>query len=211
MNAALDLIRNRIVLPILTAPFQHKWQVQGLGMLRTYLDANTRLHIWHSKLNYCDDSGWHTHPWDFSSFVVAGKITNRRFLKRVEGEFLGESEPPFRASGAWTPFTEQHIICGPGGCAMSEPKPVYLFEAMRTEHTAGETYGQRADEIHTTETVDGSITIITRKTVHEDGSANVYFPRGSEWSSAEAREATQDEIMQGVNVALKRLSAERQL
>jgi len=203
MNAALDLIRNKIVLPILTAPFQHKWQVQGLGMLRTYLDPNTRLHIWHSKLNYCEDSGWHTHPWDFSSFVVAGKITNSRFLKR-------EDTPSGVATG-WQPFTEQHIICGPGGCAMSEPKSVYLFENSREAYTAGNTYSQRADEIHTTGTMDGSITIITRKTVNEDGSANVYFPRGSEWSSAEAREATEDEIMLGVNVALKRLSAEGQL
>jgi hypothetical protein len=208
VNAALDLIRRKVVLPILDKPFDHKWQVQGLGMLRTYLDPNTRMHIWHSKLNYCADSGWHTHPWDFSSFIVAGSIQNKKYLKRVDGEFLGESEPPFKANGAWTPFMEQQIICGPGGCAMSEPKLVYLFEAVNVQLYAGSTYAQRADEIHTTLPADGTISIITRKTVHEDGSANIYYPVGSTWSSAEARPAEDFEIILGVNTALKRLSAE---
>lgn len=50
----------------------YTWQLQGLGMLRLYLNKATRLHVWHSGFSVPGASTIHTHPWDFKSEVVAG-------------------------------------------------------------------------------------------------------------------------------------------
>lgn len=202
ISAELNIIR-ALIRPILAKPFaeNRKWQVQGLGMLRTYIDKDTRLHVWDARLHYCEDSGWHTHPWNFSSFIAAGTIRNR--LYREQKDVYHVREVPL-----WKPFTKQHIICGPGGCAISEPEDVFLMEAATHTYYAGESYQQTADEIHASEPSNGAVSVITRQTVHLDGSANVYYPSGSKWTSAEARRAQIEEISEGCKLALATMDGE---
>ena len=204
MSTELNIIR-ALVRPILENPQRNEWQVQGLGMLRTYLDKDVRLHIWDNRLNYCADSGRHTHPWDFGSFIVAGAVINTTYIENhspVEGRMIGADR--------WRPFKKRRIVCGPDGCALSEDVPCFLWPAMSIEYKAGSSYTQSADEIHATKTMDGTISIISRKLVHADGSATIYTPADSEWSNAEARKATWPEIFNGCELALARLTQEEQ-
>jgi hypothetical protein len=55
-----------VVRSILEDPMR-QWTVQGLGMLRTYLPDNARLHIWNPALKFEEVSEHHTHPWDLVS------------------------------------------------------------------------------------------------------------------------------------------------
>lgn len=196
LPAEVTIIRD-LVRPILRQPFDNgrKWQVQGLGMLRTYLSPETRLHIWCPEFNYCEDSGWHTHPWDFSSFVVAGIIQNTKYIER---KAAGRSK-------GWIPFIKQRIICGPGGCSMGEPEDVFLKEVVNHTYVSGTHYSQNADEIHSSHPERGTVTVITRNVVYPDGSATVYHPKDSKRTSAEARPATAHEIRFGTAIALERM------
>lgn len=202
MNEALPIVR-ALIRPILHDPFDREWQVQGLGMLRTYIEKDVRLHIWNSAFNYCDDSGWHTHPWDFTSYLVAGSIVNTLYIENhrpVEGRMIGADH--------WHAFRKRRIVCGPEGCALSADEPCFLWAATSQEYVAGQSYSQKADDIHTTKPSDGAISIISRKLVHADGSATIYTPADKEWSNAEARKATSDEIHQGTQLALAQLRKE---
>jgi hypothetical protein len=202
-------IARAFVKPILENPTANgrKWQVQGLGMLRTYLEPDLRLHVWNSKMRYCADSGHHTHPWDFWSYIVAGRIADHGFIQHVlEGPITERMLGPDR----WMPYNKQKIICGPGGCSVSEIEKTFLWPTDDLVYAAGMKYGHRADDIHWTETTDGAVSIISRKTVHEDGSAYIFWPEGKEFTSAEARPATPEEIALGTSTALAQIIREEQ-
>lgn len=53
-----------------------EWSVQGLGMFRLYLDETTRLHIWSKDFKVLDVSEIHNHPWDFTSDILLGQVSN---------------------------------------------------------------------------------------------------------------------------------------
>lgn len=113
-DPALALARD-VAYRALTAPLHHKWQIQGLGMLRTYLDdaGEMRLHVWDSSASYVKDSNIHTHPWGFDSRVLSGVMRNRRFLCSMNG--WGHHD-----------YMRQKIVCGPGGCSVEEPEEASL-------------------------------------------------------------------------------------
>lgn len=179
-----DLTR-KLVSQILKAPYNIKWSVQGLGMLRMYLSENLRLHIWHNDFRVPNVSTVHDHPWDFESSIVAGQITNKRYVPAVEG----------------TPFMHNLIKCGEGGGLTEVPPRSVMLEALPFEtYRTDESYNQDAQEIHETEALDGTITII-RRTFHKDTEHAHVFWQGSGWVSAEPREATQAEVKYAIAAA----------
>jgi hypothetical protein len=170
---------------VLLDPFTQKWTVQGFGMLRCYLDADHvyRLNIWDGRLRYPGVSMIHDHPWHFESYVLVGSLKNLRY----------------RHSGDGQPYDAMKIITGEGGAQIEELKPVLLTRGIAEWYDAGKTYHQRADEIHETDAVIGTVTLNKRERVHGDV-ATVFWPKGKQWVTAEPRAATPDEIKRAVRM-----------
>lgn len=90
----------------------HRWSLQGFGMLRAYLsDRKLRLHVWNSKFAVPDVTTIHDHPWNFESLVVAGKITNTRY--RTYPCLTAEED--IERQKLRSPFVKARIVCGTGG------------------------------------------------------------------------------------------------
>lgn len=168
-----------LVQAILEQPHEHEWTLQGLGMLRMYLSKERRLHVWDSQFAVDNVSEMHTHPWDFRSLVVAGKIRNYKYVE--------VNEPRSYL------YYRQQIHCGEGGGLVGVPTTVRLQEQPVEEYRERETYEERAEEIHISRPLDGSVTIVKRIFKEDTEHAFVYWKDGS-WVSAEPRKATYEEV-----------------
>lgn len=175
MNFTKDLVRT-----ILKNPHGFDWSLQGFGMLRTYLAPEIRLHIWDGRFQVSDVTLMHTHPWNFHSLVVAGRVDNIRFLKDESG--MGRT------------MMEQEIQCGVGGGVSADPVGTFLRKCEREMYYEGDTYTQKAHEIHMSLPQEGSVTIIEREFLDDTEHAYVYYERNSEWVSAEPRPAEPWEV-----------------
>lgn len=176
-----------LVKAILEHPEGHEWSLQGFGMLRTYLgaDRNLRLHVWDSRFKVEGVDELHTHPWNFHSYVVAGKVINTRYEKKMIGKgFAVEGDP----------YHEQEILCGEGGHKTDTSRPVALRADRPETITECGTYSQLAHEIHRSQPADGTVTIIEREFLDDADHAFVYIPMGAEWVSAEPRAASDEEV-----------------
>lgn len=177
-----------LVRSIIEHPFDHEWSLQGFGMLRTYLDSkDLRLHIWDSRFKVADVSELHTHPWNFHSYVVSGEVKNRRYTKNpADSILIGIAE-----AGV---YREQEILCGEGGHETDRSREVALVPGRLERVFENDHYSQLAHEIHRSEPVDGTVTIIAREFLDDDDHAFVYVPQDQEWVSAEPRPATREEV-----------------
>ena len=74
---------------VMENPLEYSWELQGFGMLRTYIDKDTRLQIWLKEFIVPNVTDIHTHPWDFESYIFQGEITNYCFseLPPITPEF----------------------------------------------------------------------------------------------------------------------------
>lgn len=178
---------------ILDRATELEWSLQGFGMLRHYLTPTVRLHLWDSRFKVKDVSTIHDHPWDFRSYIVSGVVGQHRFR---------ELASPL-AADAFTVYARTRIRCGPGGCATGAPDVVPLERLPLEVYEAGRWYEQRAEEIHESLPVDGTVTLVERHFKTDTEHANVYHatPR---WVSAEPRPATRDEIAAFRQAALDR-------
>lgn len=147
---------------LLEHPERCQWQVQGFGMLRTYLEGPTepRLQVWDQRLATWHNNAIHDHPWAFTSVIVAGVLFNQRFDITTYQKHL---EPDMQGRG----LTNGHmteIIPGTRGGQLSErpvrpcsirPKPVEVY-------SMGDTYSQTHREMHLTRYQQGTVTLIER-------------------------------------------------
>ena len=174
---------NNAIINILTQPLEHEWSVQGLGMMRTYLNETQRLHIWHSSLIVPDVTELHDHPWNFESEVLFGCVRQMRFEDNDSGR----------------KFMKQRILCGVGGGPVGEavvdPELVQIFSAGIETYYAGVTYKQKAHEIHRSFPSNNTVTIVTRDFLEDRDHAHVYYPEGGTFGSAEPRPASRAEIL----------------
>lgn len=159
-----------------------RWMIQGLGLLRLYIGTELRLHIWDSELEYPNVSKAHTHSWDLVSTVVCGEIRNQRFIESDEGE----------------PYWKRRLVCGVG-CQFKEEATQVLLKALAPEvYGPGQQYAQKAREIHITSATPGTITLMHRQYDGPAGEADIFWPVGREWGTAEPRPATQEEVDQTI-------------
>lgn len=179
----------------LEMPQQHVWTLQGFGMLRTYLGPELRVHVWDSRYAVENVSLIHTHPWDFESLIVAGRLKNTRYS---ENEWL-----PWYLTNPHR-FNVQTIACGTGGGLVGHSKEVYLYESSEEIYESGSTYRQIAEEIHKSSPEDGTVTAVLRAFREDTEHARVFWPVGGEWVSAEPRRATPAEIRNITAQALER-------
>lgn len=167
-----------LIQKILEKATNYDWSLQGMGMLRLYLTDAIRIHVWDSTYRIPNVSMIHSHPWNFSSEVIAGKMMNVRYTLRQ-----GNS------------FNLIMIKCGIGAAVEKDYGQVGL-QSQKELYQSGEVYEQIATEIHKTEAEDGTVTLVTR-TMREDLSrdhAFMYIPKGYEFVSAEPRPATFEEV-----------------
>ena len=106
----MDQHTRLLVKNILTHPYGFSWSVQGLGMTRIYLSETVRLHIWDSRFRFPEVSAIHSHPWDLSPEVMAGRCMQFRFslpgngvtlVTRTFSEDRDYAKVYWRGKGSW--------------------------------------------------------------------------------------------------------------
>lgn len=168
-----------------------EWTIQGFGFLRTYfgppeLPKKYRLNLWDSQFTVPNVSTIHDHPWDFKSLIVAGKFQNIRYKSFTSVE----------PSHSYTT-----IKTGEGGWIdKNNYKNCYLLQNSNEKYNEGDTYSQKANEIHETKFVDGSVTLNERTGDTEQ--ARVFWPYSTEWVDAVPRKATTNEVKLAVEKSL---------
>jgi hypothetical protein len=176
---------------------RRSWTVQGFGFLRTYFGPPNapkmyRLNLWDHRFTVPNVSTIHDHPWDFTSVIVAGEFANQRYNMT---RHAGSSFEPTHA------FTT--IKTGEGGGLEKSAYGACVLEPRYEElYEPGDVYGQRADEIHETKFVDGSVTLNQRTGDTEH--ARVFWPWGTHWVDAMPRPATAEEVSAAVSNSIRR-------
>lgn len=130
---------------------EHEWQVQGFGMLRTYLPGDTepRLQVWDQRLACWGNNAIHDHPWAFRSTIVAGTVFNQRF----------EISTPRVGSDPTGHITE--IIPGTRGGKLSDRpvEPCWITPHPVEVYSMGDSYRQTHREMHLTRYVQSTVTL----------------------------------------------------
>ena len=165
---------------ILASPEKYEWTRQGLGMLRTYISDELRLHIWHRFLRNPTVSDIHTHPWNFASKIITGRLADHVYR-----------EVPINSDGGthW----KQRLKCGKD-CYFTGPRQLCDLRLDEVkEYLPGDIYEHDHEDIHCSTFTDFTVTLI-----HRDFSpgnrdyATVYWDKNEEWGSAEPRKAEQE-------------------
>lgn len=206
-SVAFETLRRLVRDDVLAHPERYEWTLQGFGMLRMYLPADTglvgipahiyalRLHIWDSRYRVANVSDIHDHPWDFESLVLRGSIRNVCY-KLHEVDSVEDA----------THLTGK-ITCGPSPVrkGVSDVLPVRLVVVSEEVYGAGDTYKMGSEELHASFPIDGTVTMCRRSFVNADTeTARVVWLKntaghGAEshaegWVSAEPRRATDEEV-----------------
>lgn len=190
-NESHPIIKD-LVKMILQKADQFRWSLQGFGMLRLYVGENHRVHVWDNSYAVPDVSELHTHPWDFKSLIVGGRIRNTIYEETDLHEGDGDC------------YSRQVIKCGPGGCLTGASMPVRLKQKSVQLYIEGDEYQQSAEEIHRSQPQPGTVTMITRTFKEDVDHAKVFWPKDKQWVSAEPRDATPDEVKKITQFALER-------
>lgn len=168
-----------------------EWSIQGLGMLRHYLPGtNQRLHVWSAEHTADDVSAMHSHPWNFTATILSGHMENEVY---TSGSLVGESKP----------YQRQTIFCGKGGGLVGEPSEVWLGMESAALYTPGQRYRMEAPQIHVSKPTSGCVTLCDREQVGDPDHAEVFWPLGKVWGSAEPRPATAEERSSILGYALE--------
>lgn len=168
------------------------WSAQGLGMLRKYIDDDRRfrLHVWYPGVRVPDVSELHTHPWDFTSLVIVGEICDHRYYNTSQAD---PGNVVYHCS---------QIQCGPNPKEPDKPMQDRRLWESQVHVQAGERYRQTSVQIHKTEAMPGTVTLIERKFQPDTEHALVFFAQGTKRVSAEPRPATRAELRAGLAQAL---------
>lgn len=173
---------------ILERAGDHPWRMQGIGLLSLALDERRewRLHAWDPDA-CVGDPPVHDHPYDFTSTVIAGEITDTRWVGDPSGA-------PFRRERYSPPDEDRR-----------RADTVRLVGSSST-YRAGDRYSVLAPELHDSRQLPGTVTLV-RCTWHDRPELTVCLPPGAPWISARARPATPAEIARLTGAALDRLRA----
>lgn len=176
-------MKKKQVQAILEQPLERLWTVQGFGKMSTNVTTNARLHIWDRVLLNPRVPAIHSHSWDFSSFVLAGRMRNLRLL-----EAGGE------------PFNK--LLVASAGGIVGERVQAFLVESPIEVYDEGSQYKQDAEEIHGSLPEDGTITLVEWHYGPPARNMKVYWRGRSPWIDAKASQATEAEILNVTRNAL---------
>jgi hypothetical protein len=189
-------ITKQLVKAILKSPFDLEWSLQGLGMLRTYLSPEVRLHIWDERYAVPNVSPIHDHPWHLESYIVCGLLMQRRYTLIDPGKRI--KNDPY----AYEFLSMAQIKCGENACTTTRPLKVLVRVGPLESYTEGETYKQTKDEIHESSPVTGTVTLVSRTFTPDREHARVFWRGQSGWVDAAPRPATRNEITEITQLAL---------
>jgi hypothetical protein len=179
---------------ILLNPMNYGWTVQGFGMIRTYLDEQQRwrLNIWDDRLRTPGVSLIHDHPWSFTSYLVAGKLRNRRYACDEDSSYP-------------THFFKR-IQTGPDGADASGEHTCQLACKALENYEAGMKYSQLLNEVHETDADRGTVTLNDRTPPIETYTARVFWQIDhGKWMAARPRAALRHEVLNACEAAYKLL------
>lgn len=190
MTTAIEIAAVRT---ILAHPEAYEWTIQGLGMMRLYLSDEIRLHVWDHSLAVPGVTEIHNHPWDFTSHIIAGQMTNHVYI-------AGARHGDYSSKPGFEPYQKAVLLCGTG--QLDPIREEVWLEPWKPDgsgavYLPGDIYYQNHWEIHRSEFVDGTVTLIVRRFTQADRDhAEVFWPRGDRFGSAEPRIATSEEVTQ---------------
>jgi hypothetical protein len=172
-----------LVRTILEHAEDYAWKMQDFGLLGLRLDDRQeyRLHVWDPSY-YAGEPPVHDHPFDFTSTIIAGQMTNTRY----EEDPLGVEYHRMR----YSPPDES-----------TRRTDTVRLSATATTYTDGGSYSQRSHELHDSRQLPGTVTVIRRasKDVPE---LTVCHRDETAWVSGQSRPATSEEIKKIAAVAL---------
>ena len=159
------------------------WTIQDVGLLGLRLDEEReyRLHVWAPERSV-GPPVIHDHPFDFVSRIVAGELTNVRYVQDATGATYLRDR--------YSPPDEVHRTTD----------TVQLVGASET-YRDGDEYAQLAHELHESHQAPGTVTILRRR-FREVGELAVCRPPGVPWVSGLSRPATSDEVRDITSAAL---------
>ena len=174
-----------LVSTILRHSEDYPWRMQDIGLLGLWLDDRRefRLHVWDPVDSVLDhDPPIHDHPYDFTSTIIAGEMTNTRY----------EADP------AGAEFTRYRYV--PSDESSRDADTVRL-SGTATTYTAGGCYQQSAHELHDSEQRPGTVSII--RCTFRDVTRLTVCRKGRDWVSGQSRSATSEEIKRITSKALQ--------
>lgn len=190
----MNAIQAALVRSILEQWKSYQWTTQGFGFVRTKIQSVGRIHVWDSRLAVPLVSTIHTHPWALRSTILSGELINQRFLELKPDDL---NLCPLK-------YVRQSIATGEGGGLLGEPTEVLLGSDAPEVYGAGETYEQKPEEIHRTIAQDGTVTLLERQQGEPLEQALVYWPRGTDWVSAEPKPSDPWSLERAIQYALAR-------
>lgn len=180
----------------------YRWEVQGFGMLRTYIedgDGEPRLQIWDQRLAQFGNGAIHDHPWNFTSRIIAGLLYNQRFERDNNQLIADKSAHP----GAKL-FKEVLITPGKdGGAQDEEPFDTWLVPLQIEAYSAGEEYEMAWHELHVTRYLNGTVTMIERQRTRSHDTASSLSSGSVPWIFFRPRIATPEECEAVIGDCLK--------
>lgn len=156
----------------------YEWELKGLGLMRTYLTEDTKLHVWDERYRIPKVSRIHEHPWSFRSHVIAGTVKQYRFYQNESG----------------SSYFRSIVQCGPGGLLKGNLEKVKLCRQPLEIHCEGKWYQQNMYEVHMSLPSPGTVTLVERLDYLPERAANVYWEEGSNWVSSEPAIATPEQV-----------------
>lgn len=176
------------------------WSYHGLGFiylpLGDHRGHNWRLHVWNRELGNPTASRVHTHPWHFTSYVLAGGI--------VDIVMAESASPP--ASPVAEPAKEFRwgmVQCGEGGgLYLTSKRTVWLSIVGCPVYAPGDFYKHLSSDLHDTVASD-AVTLVARKIEPGDSkAARVFWPADTEFQHCGRRPATIEEVRMARAAAL---------
>ncbi len=180
MDRTLDQV---LVRTILEHAADYPWRIQDLGLLALRLDDRRehRLHVWNPE-GGTGEPPVHDHPYDFTSTVIVGQLTNTRYVEDPTGTEYGRER--------YSPSDEN-----------DRRTDTVRLRGTSTTLGPGDQYHQLAAELHDSHQSPGTVTVI-RCTWRDRPELTVCLPPGAPWVSGQARPATPDEIKRITAAAL---------
>jgi hypothetical protein len=170
-----ETLNRALVLTMLEHAEGFPWRMQEIGLMGLRLDdrRECRLHIWDPSY-YAGEPPVHDHPYDFTSTIIAGELTNVRYAQDPGGEEY------------------VRIRYSPGAEAQRRSEAVRLSPTSAT-FAEGQQYGQLAHELHASWQRPGTVTAIRCSWVAAP-ELTVCLPDEASWTSGQGRAATPQEI-----------------
>ena len=179
-----ETMTKALVFTILRHAEDFPWRMQDIGLMGLRLDEwrEHRLHVWNPSLS-AEDPLIHDHPYDFTSAIIVGELTNTRYVENAAGDECIRLR--------YSPPDEEH-----------RRSDTVRLSAAAEVLREGDEYHQLADELHASCQQPGTVTLI-RCSWRAARDLTVCLQDEASWRSGQARDATREEIKTFIAKALE--------